>query len=134
VCPAEVRYDLHYRRCRTESMSYAAGLCDSADPASEPGWNVGFREDGMIIFAKFTWPSVFIQQRRDEKQTRSDLTSPLVPEEFKKCHVVMNVDCFGTIYGIENIQNKCSKGDQSASIFTIFIRAAYPIAICTHST
>jgi hypothetical protein len=60
-----------------EFVSDAAGLCDSADPASEPGWNVGFREDGMIIYAKFTWPSVFIQQKRDEKQTRSDLTSPL---------------------------------------------------------
>jgi hypothetical protein len=36
-----------------EFVSDAAGLCDTADPASEPGWNVGFREDGMIIFAKF---------------------------------------------------------------------------------
>jgi hypothetical protein len=60
-------------------------------------------------------------------RNRPDLILPLllVSEEFKKCHVVMKVDCFGTIYGIENIQNKCSKGDQSASIF---IRAAYLIA------
>jgi len=58
-------------------VSDAAGLCDTSDPASEPGWNVCFREDGMIIFAKSTLPPVFIQQKKDKKHTWSDLTSPL---------------------------------------------------------
>ncbi len=44
------------------------------------------------------------------------------PELFKNSHVIVKVDCFGTIYGM---QNKASKGDTDASIF---IRAANMIA------
>jgi hypothetical protein len=46
----------------------------------------------------------------------------LVPEEFKCAHVVVKVDCLGTVYGMEN---RFSRGDLCASVF---IRAIYLIA------
>jgi hypothetical protein len=46
----------------------------------------------------------------------------LAPELLLKSNVVLRVDCFGTVYGMEN---RASKGDTSASIF---IRALYLIA------
>jgi hypothetical protein len=119
-----------------EFVSDAAGLTENAGTDTRPGCgNVGFREDGTIIFAnQLTWPEKFIRDAKDEKHVRfGDKTTTLemigvliplllVPEEFKNAHVTIKVDCLGTIYGMEN---RFSKGDQCASIF---IRAAYLIA------
>jgi hypothetical protein len=46
----------------------------------------------------------------------------LVPEEFRRAHVVLKVDCLGTVFGMEN---RFSRGDLCASVF---IRAVYLIA------
>ncbi len=124
--------------CYKEFVSDAAGLADTADIRTKPGCgNVGFCENGKIIFAKqFFWPSRFIQEAKDEKEVRfGDKTTNtmlemiglimpllLVPEMMVDQHIVIKEDCFGTIYGMEN---RSSKGDISASIF---IRAAYMIS------
>lgn len=119
-----------------EFVSDAAGLPDSASLSSSPGCgNVGFSENGEIIFAhQFTWPASFISSKEDEKGVKyGDKTTtlemiglimPLIlkPELFIKSHVMMKVDCLGTVFGMSN---KAAKGDTSASIF---IRAAHLIA------
>jgi hypothetical protein len=119
-----------------EFVSDAAGLCESADLRTGPGCgNVGFKEDGRIIFAhQMIWPSEFISSAVDEKGVRfGDKTTtlecigllmPLIvsPELFINSHVVLKVDCLGTVFGMEN---RCSRGDMSASVF---IRAVYIIA------
>jgi hypothetical protein len=119
-----------------EFVSDAAGLCESADLRSGPGCgNVGFKEDGRIIFAhQLIWPTEFISSAVDEKGVRfGDKTTtlecigllmPLIvsPELFVNSHVVLKVDCLGTVFGMEN---RCSRGDMSASVF---IRAVYMIA------
>jgi hypothetical protein len=119
-----------------EFVSDAAGLADKADFWKRPGCgNVGFAEDGTIIFAnQFLWKEQFITDAVDEKNVRyGDKTTtlemlgllmPLVlaPELFTKSNVVMRVDCFGTVYAMEN---RASKGDTSASVF---VRAIYLIA------
>jgi hypothetical protein len=121
--------------CR-EFVSDAAGLSAEADISTGPGCgNVGFLEDGTIIFAnQFIWPADFIQNKMDEKGVRfGDKTTclemiglmmPLLiaPELFKNQHAMMKVDCLGTVFGMHN---KCSKGDKNASVF---IRATYLIA------
>jgi hypothetical protein len=96
---------------------------------------VGFKEDGRIIFAhQMIWPAEFISSAVDEKGVRfGDKTTtlecigllmPMIvsPELFINSHVVLKVDCLGTVFGMEN---RCSRGDMSASVF---IRAAYLIA------
>ena len=122
--------------CYKEFVSDAAGLADTADIRTKPGCgNVGFCESGKIIFAnQFFWPAKFIQEAKDEKDVRfGDKTTTLemiglimplllVPELLVNQHIVIKVDCFGTIYGMEN---RSSKGDITASIF---IRAAYMIS------
>jgi hypothetical protein len=119
-----------------EFVSDAAGLCESADLRTGPGCgNVGFKEDGRIIFAhQMIWPAEFISSAIDEKGVRfGDKTTtlesigllmPMIvsPELFINSHVVLKVDCLGTVFGMEN---RCSRGDMSASVF---IRAAYLIA------
>ena len=121
--------------CR-EFVSDAAGLSADADIRTGPGCgNVGFLEDGTIIFAnQLIWPKEFIQTKVDEKGVRfGDKTTCLemiglmmpmliAPELFKNQHVLFKVDCLGTVFGMHN---KCSKGDKNASVF---IRAAYLIA------
>jgi hypothetical protein len=97
--------------CR-EFVSDAAGLSAEADISTGPGCgNVGFREDGSIIFAnQLIWPKRFIDSDLDEKGVRfGDKTTcletiglmiPLLiaPELFKNQHVLMKVDCLGTVY------------------------------------
>jgi hypothetical protein len=121
--------------CR-EFVSDAAGLSADADIRTGPGCgNVGFLEDGTIIFAnQLIWPKEFIQTKVDEKGVRfGDKTTCLemiglmmpmliAPELFQNQHVLFKVDCLGTVFGMHN---KCSKGDKNASVF---IRAAYLIA------
>jgi hypothetical protein len=121
---------------RKEFVSDAAGLPDKDDFWKRPGCgNVGFAEDGTIIFAnQLLWSDSFIIHARDEKDVRyGDKTTTLemigliipfilAPELLQRSHVVLRVDCFGTVYGMEN---RASKGDTSASIF---IRALYLIA------
>jgi hypothetical protein len=94
--------------CR-EFVSDAAGLSAEADVSTGPGCgNVGFLEDGTIIFAnQFIWPADFIQNKMDEKGVRfGDKTTclemiglmmPLLiaPELFMNQHVMMKVDCLG---------------------------------------
>ncbi len=122
--------------CYIEFVLDAAGLADTADIRTKPGCgNVGFCESGKIIFAnQFFWPAKFIQEAKDEKEVRfGDKTTTLemiglimplllVPDLMVNQHIVVKVDCFGTIYGMEN---RSSKGDITASIF---IRAAYIIS------
>ncbi len=122
--------------CYKEFVSDAAGLAATADIRTRLGCrNVGFCESGKIIFAnQFFWPTKFIQEAKDEKEVRFGhktttlemigLIMPLllVPELLVNQHIVIKVDCFGTIYGMEN---RSSKGDTAASIF---IRAAYMIS------
>ncbi len=117
-------------------MSDAAGLPDKEDFWKRPGCgNVGFAEDGTIIFAnQLLWSENFITHAVDEKGVRyGDKTTTLemigllipfvmAPELLLKSNVVLRVDFFGTVYGMEN---RASKGDTSASIF---IRALYLIA------
>lgn len=119
-----------------EFVSDAAGLADTADFRTSPGCgNVGFSEDGQIIFAnQLFWPKKFITDSVDGKGVRfGDKTTTLetigllipfllVPSEFIQQHVILKVDCFGTIFGM---QNRFSSGDSSASVF---IRAIYLIA------
>jgi hypothetical protein len=119
-----------------EFVSDAAGLADTADIWKKPSCgNVAFAEEGTVIFAnQLWWDEEFISKAIDEKGVRyGDKTTtleiiglliPLViaPELFVKSNVVMKVDCFGTVYGMEN---RASKGDTSASVF---IRAVYLIA------
>jgi hypothetical protein len=119
-----------------EFVSDAAGLADKADIWKKPGCgNVGFAEDGTVVFAnQLLWDERFITEAVDEKGVRyGDKTTtleviglliPLVvaPELFVKSNVVLKVDCFGTVYGMEN---RASKGDTSASVF---IRSVYLIA------
>jgi hypothetical protein len=121
---------------RKEFVSDAAGLPESADIDSGPGCgNVGFKEDGTVIFAhQLIWPRHFIEEAKDEANVRfGDKTTTLevigllmplvlVPEEFKCAHVVAKVDCLGTVFGMEN---RFSRGDLCASVF---IRAIYLIA------
>jgi hypothetical protein len=47
-----------------------------------------------------------------------------VPELLACQHILLRVDCFGTIYGF---MNKVSKGDETASVFirAVFMIAAY---------
>jgi len=122
-------------RCM-EFVSDAAGLADTADFRSRPGaGNVGFSEDGRVIFAnQYLWPETFIRFATDEENIRyGDKTTTLevlgllfpfvlVPDLLKNQHVKLKVDCFGTVFGMWN--RRC-KGDKSASIF---IRAVYLIA------
>jgi hypothetical protein len=83
-----------------------------------------------------TWPESFIFNACDEKKVRyGDKTTTLepigmlvpmllAPGLFKNSHVVIKVDCFGSIYGME--KGFC-KGDISASIFirAIFLISSY---------
>jgi len=122
-------------KCR-EFVSDAAGLAESANSCTEPGaGNVGFCEDGRVIFAhQFLWPKWFITSAVDEYGIRyGDKTTTLevlgllfpfilVPELLRNQHVLLKVDCFGTVFGM---WNRHSKGDSSASMF---IRAIYLIA------
>jgi len=133
--PISVLYESPPLWCR-EFVSDAAGLPESSDFRTSPGCgNVGFSEDGTIIFAyQLTWPKNFIMHCTDEKGVRFGDKSTtlemiglllpllLVPELFINLHVIMKVDCFGTVCGMHN---RTAKGDNSASIF---IRAAYLIA------
>jgi hypothetical protein len=119
-----------------EFVSDAAGLPQDSSFTNRPGFgNVGFSEDGQVIFAyQFLWPKKFITELVDEKGVKFadktttlemiGLLAPLLlrPELFKNHHVLMKVDCFGTVFGM---QNRGAKGDKSASVF---IRAAYLIA------
>jgi hypothetical protein len=119
-----------------EFVSDAAGLAVEADPTTGPGCgNVGFAEDGQIIFAhSMRWPKSFIRDKTDSNGIRfGDKTTTLEtlglllpmlvsPELFRNSHVVVKVDCFGTIYGMIN---GAAKGDTNASIL---IRAAHIIA------
>jgi len=119
-----------------EFVSDAAGLAVTANFGSGPGCgNVGFAEDGTIIFAhQFTWPETFIRIAADEKGVRfGDKTTTLevigllmplllVPELLVNQHVRIMVDCLGTVYGM---RNKSASGDKAASVF---IRAAHLIA------
>ncbi len=130
-----------------EFVSDAAGLADKADIWKKPGCgNVGFAEDGTVIFAnQLLWDEEFITNAVDEKGVRYGnktttlemigLLLPLIvaPELFVKSNVVMKVDCFGTVYGLEN---RASKGDTSASVFirAVYLIAAYLNAVCTLST
>jgi hypothetical protein len=121
---------------RKEFVSDAAGLSESADIRSGPGCgNVGFKEDGTIVFAhQLIWPRDFIEKATEDSNIRfGDKTTTLevigllmpfvlVPEEFKQSHVVVKVDCPGAVFGMEN---RFSRGDVCASIF---IRAIYLIA------
>ncbi len=121
---------------KKELVSDAAGLANIQDSWKKPGCgNVGFADYGTVIFAnQHTWNENFIICATDEKGVRfGDKTTTLevigvlmpfllAPELLVRSHVVIKVDCFGTIYGLEN---RASKGDVSASIF---IRAVYLIA------
>jgi len=122
-------------RCR-EFVSDAAGLSAEASFRSKPGvGNVGFNEDGEVIFAhQFLWPKAFITKAVDENGIRfGDKTTTLevlgllmpfvlVPELLVNQHVSLKVDCYGTVFGM---WNRYSKGDRSASVF---IRAIYLVA------
>jgi hypothetical protein len=132
ICPL---YTAPPRVCK-EFVSDAAGLASTANFGSGPGCgNVGFAEDGAIIFAyQFTWPEQFIRFYTDEKGVRfGDKTTTLevigllmplllVPELLMNQHVRIMVDCLGTVFGM---QNKSASGDKAASVF---IRAAHLIA------
>jgi hypothetical protein len=129
-------------RCTLEFVSDAAGLADQADWSTKPGCgHVGFSKEGTVIFAnQMIWPQKFIQTSVDEKGVRyGDKTTTLevigmimplllVPETLANNHVKLMVDCFGTVYGM---QNKMAKGDNSASVF---IRAAFVIAAYLNCT
>jgi hypothetical protein len=122
-------------KCR-EFVSDAAGLAESASACTKPGaGNVGFCEEGRVIFAhQFLWPEWFITCAIDENGIRyGDKTTTLeiigllfpfvmVPELLINQHVLLKVDCFGTVFGM---WNRHSKGDRTASMF---IRAVYLIA------
>jgi hypothetical protein len=119
-----------------EFVSDAAGLALEADFSTGPGCgNVGFSEDGIIIFAhSMQWPESFITTATDNSGIRfGDKTTTLemfglllpmlvAPELFKNSHVLFRVDCFGTIFGM---WNGSSKGGKIASIL---IRTAHLIA------
>ncbi len=64
--------------CR-EFVSDAAGLSAEADVRTGPGCgNVGFLEDGTIIFAnQLIWPADFIQNKMDEKGVRFGDKTPV---------------------------------------------------------
>jgi len=103
---------------------------------NKPGCdNVDFDENGVIIFAnQLVWPKNFILLATDEWGVRfGDKTTTLetiglllpmilCPHLFKNQHIVMKVDCLGTVFGMKN---RAAKGDISASVF---IRAVYLIA------
>jgi len=132
-------------KCK-EFVMDAAGLAMEADIRSRPGvGNVGFSEDGEIIFAhQFSWPTEFILNAVDENGIRfGDKTTTLeifgmllpfvlVPELLCNQHVVLKVDCFGSVFGM---WNKYSKGDKCASILirSIYLIAAY-LACAVHVT
>ncbi len=96
--------------------------------------NVGFLEDGTIIFAnQFIWPKEFIQNKMDEKRVRfGDKTTclemiglmiPLLiaPELFKNQHVMMKVDCLGTVFGRHNKCFSFHQGDlPDCSLFGMY--------------
>jgi hypothetical protein len=127
------RFDCQPPLVFKEFVSDAAGLAESADIRTKPGFgNVGFAEDGTIIFAhQFIWPEEFVVSARDECDVRfGDNTTTLeiigviillllVPKQFINQHVVVKVDCFGAIYGLMN--RSCSAGA------SIFVRAIYLI-------
>jgi hypothetical protein len=124
------------RSASAQFVSDAAGLAAEANPATGPGCGYfGFAEDGQIIFAhSMRWPKRFITEAIDSKGVRfGDKTTTLEmlgllipmllsPELFKNSHMIVKVDCFGTIYGM---QNGAAKGDTEAPIL---IRAAHLIA------
>jgi hypothetical protein len=132
ICPVDQPIPM---RCK-EFVSDAAGHASEADIRTSPGCgNIGFCENGKIIFAnQFFWPRKFIESMVDSKGSRfGDKTTTLeairvlipfllVPELLAGQHILLRVDCFGTIYGF---MNKVSKGDETASVF---IRALYMIA------
>jgi hypothetical protein len=132
ICPIDQPVPL---KCK-EFVSDAAGLATGADIKAKYGCgNIGFCENGKIIFAnQFHWPREFIESKLDSKGSRfGDKTTTLesigvlipfllVPELLSSQHILLRVDCFGTIYGFIN---KVSKGDETASVF---IRAVYLIA------
>jgi hypothetical protein len=132
ICPIDQPTPV---KCK-EFVSDAAGLAKEADIRTSPGCgNIGFCENGKIIFAnQFVWPRKFIETMVDSKGSRfGDKTTTLeaigvlipfilVPELLAGQHVLLRVDCFGTIYGF---MNKVSKGDETASLF---IRAVHLIA------
>jgi hypothetical protein len=133
--PISRAYEEPPRFCK-EFVSDAAGLSADADFRTRPGCgNVAFDASGHIIFAsQYLWPEEFISEAIDEKGVRfGDKTTTLemigllmpfilVPELLANQHARFMVDCFGTVFGM---QNKAAKGDTNASIF---IRAAYLIA------
>jgi hypothetical protein len=122
-------------RCR-EFVSDAAGLPEQISLVNKPGCgNVGFDVNGVIIFAhQLIWPRNFILAATDESGIRfGDKTTTLetiglllpmilCPHLLKNQHIVMKVDCLGTVFGMNN---RAAKGDVTASVF---IRAAYLIA------
>jgi hypothetical protein len=132
ICPIDQPTPV---KCK-EFVSDAAGLAKEADIRTSPGCgNIGFCENGKIIFAnQFLWPRKFIETMVDSKGSRfGDKTTTLeaigvlipfilAPELLAGQHVLLRVDCFGTIYGF---MNKVSKGDETASLF---IRAVHLIA------
>jgi hypothetical protein len=106
-----------------------------ADFRTKPGCgNVGFAEDGTIIFAnQFIWPEDFLIHARDERGVRfgDKMTTLemigviipllLMPEQFINQHVVVKVDCFGAIYSLVN--RSCS----ADAVASIFVGAVYLI-------
>jgi hypothetical protein len=120
-----------------KSFSSDAAGCQSPNFCNEKVGcgNIGFDEDGKILFAnQFFWPSSFVNSATDkfEKRLGSKTTTLefiglivpflLMPEKLMRQYIIVNVDNSGCFFGWIN---RHVAGDEMASIF---VRALHLIA------